>query len=119
LSSYLAGAPYMSFDHAQWLDAVTTVRNLPWESLLSNQGREKDISAARAISDVRSRLDQLTDSVNMAPVVVEQARAQLILLRAQVEAVQGETGGALPVTWLTDVLAAMARIVNLNDSRRA
>ena len=105
------GRAVHAFEHAQWLDALTTVRNLPWESLPGNQGREKDINAARALSDVRSRLDQLAEPVNAAPVVVEQARAQLILLRAQVKAAQAETGGTPSATWLTEVLAAMVRIV--------
>ena len=111
LDQLSGGRAVHAFEHARWLDALTTVRNLPWESLPGNQGREKDINAARALGDVRSRLDQLAEPVDAAPVVVEQARAQLILLRAQVKAAQAGTGGTPSATWLTEVLAAMVRIV--------
>ena len=111
LDQLSGGRTVHAFEQARWLDALTTVRNLPWDSLPGNQGREKDINAARARSDVRSRLDQLAEPVNAAPVAVEQARAQLILLRAQVKAAQAETGGTPSATWLTEVLEAMVRIV--------
>jgi len=102
-----------AYERAQWIDALTTVQRLPWESLLTDPGRNQDTGTACAVNDVRSSLDQLAESANPNQAAVKHARAQLLELRAQVAVAQRHTGKPLPVAWLTGVVGALARIVRI------
>ena len=106
------GRGVSAYQRVRWIDALTAVQRFSWESLLTDQRRDQDIGAVCAASDVRSRLDQLAELAGQGT-VADQARAQLLELRAQVVAAQDQIGEPLPIPWLTGVLAAVARIVKV------